>query len=88
MHQWLLYSICQEGEDKDILVLLPKEKEHNLSSNEMKIIMSLSTMHKCSRKTNQSVLSFISFSLLNDRLDSHFLMIYMAARYKENENIP
>lgn len=87
MHQWLFSSIYQEGEDKDILTSLVKEQEYKLSSNDIKIIMSLSMMHKCSQKTNQSVFSCISYSLLNDRLNSHFLMIYLAAWCKENENI-
>lgn len=42
--------------------------------------------HKCSQKTNESLFSCVSYSLLNDRLDSYFLMIYLAAWYKKNEN--
>lgn len=85
MHQWLFSSICQEGEDKDILILLVRKQEYNLSSNDIKIIMSLSMMHKCSQKTNQSVFSCIPYSLLNDKLNSHFLIIYLATGVRKTK---
>ena len=63
-----------------------KSKNYHLSSTEMNIIMSLCMTHRCSQETKQSAFSCISYRLPNDGLDSHFLMIYLAAWYKETEN--
>lgn len=58
IHQWLLSSLCQEGEDKDTLILLLKKQVNSFLSNKIKIIMLLSMMHKCSQETNQSFTFF------------------------------
>lgn len=54
IHQWLLSSICQEGEDKDTLILLLRKQENNFPSYKTRIIMFLSMMVKSTQETNQS----------------------------------
>lgn len=79
-HWWLYSFVCQEEEDKNILVSLLKAQEYNLSSNEMKIIMLLSMTQKGSQKTLLHFYQMTDLILIFDYLLG-------SLGYKENKNI-